>query len=381
MGAKILVIKEEIWYHRYMPDTQIETSHYERQNAVISYCFLGIFILMSRQERFQSSFVRSHARIASVIHLFFLILVIATIYSKNFGSMLIFDFSLSNMAYFVGFGILFLSLCLWIVRSLQGKLPSIQMNALSLKEIARHVTPTGVETIEKIPMALSHVPLVGNLIAAKYGISFYSWERFATWSLLMGVFLLWIDPSMTMMIIWLTMVSIWIIYQSISLAIDDSISLVGDYLPESKTVHIFILTFFTYTKYLISHTHGSLPHWWDISTQITESYTVEKKEKVGEILAFPLVNLAYIIKNIHTVPIREEIVQWCLITLLFISSIYFLSPSMIFFVLFISYTGFLSLRYQWVLAIPGIKELAGLIVRCLNWLSTKSKKETTSFIS
>ncbi|MEI6711264.1 MAG: hypothetical protein WCK88_03390 [bacterium] len=77
----------------------------------------------------------------------------------------------------------------------------------------------------------------------------------------MGVFLLWIDPSMTMMIIWLTMVSIWIIYQSISLAIDDSISLVGDYLPESKTVHIFILTFFTYTKYLISHTHGSLPHW------------------------------------------------------------------------------------------------------------------------
>ncbi|MEI6711265.1 MAG: hypothetical protein WCK88_03395 [bacterium] len=48
------------------------------------------------------------------------------------------------------------------------------MNALSLKEIARHVTPTGVETIEKIPMALSHVPLVGNLIAAKYGISFYS---------------------------------------------------------------------------------------------------------------------------------------------------------------------------------------------------------------
>lgn len=86
-----------------MTDIQIETSRYERQNAVISYCFLGIFILMSRQERFQSSFVRSHARIASVIHLFFIVLVIATIYSKNFGSMLIFDFSVSNIAYFIGF--------------------------------------------------------------------------------------------------------------------------------------------------------------------------------------------------------------------------------------------------------------------------------------
>ncbi len=95
-------------------------------------------------------------------------------------------------------------------------------------------------------MALSHVPLIGNLIAAKYGPSFYSGERFATWSLLMGVFFLWIDPSMTLMIVFGSLVTIWIIYQSISLAIDDSISLLGDYLPESRSVHIFLLTIFTY---------------------------------------------------------------------------------------------------------------------------------------
>ncbi len=167
-----------------MPDTPIETSREERQNAVISYCFLGIFILLSRQERFQSNFINSHARVASIIQFLFLCLVIMTIVSGNFGSMLIFDFSLSNISYFIGFTLLLISLGIGIIRALQGKKPSLQIRALSLREIARHVTPTGVDAIEKIPMALSHIPLIGNLIAAKYGPSFYSGERFATWSLL-----------------------------------------------------------------------------------------------------------------------------------------------------------------------------------------------------
>lgn len=123
------------------------------------------------------------------------------------------------------------------------------------------MSPTGVDTIEKIPMALSHIPLVGNLIAAKYGASFYSGERFATWSLLVGIVFFWIDPSMTLVIVFASLVTLWIIYQSISLAIDSSISLLGDHLPESRTVHIFLLTLLTYTWQLVSHTHGALPHW------------------------------------------------------------------------------------------------------------------------
>jgi hypothetical protein len=98
--------------------------------------------------------------------------------------MLIFDFSISNIAYFVGFILLLISLSIGVIRALHGKNPSLKIKALSLREIARHVTPTGVDAIEKIPMILSHIPLIGNLIAAKYGVSFYSGERFATWSLL-----------------------------------------------------------------------------------------------------------------------------------------------------------------------------------------------------
>lgn len=67
-----------------MSDNSHETSQYERQNAVISYCFLGIFILLSRQERFQSHFINSHARVATVIQFLFVCLVVMMIYSGNF---------------------------------------------------------------------------------------------------------------------------------------------------------------------------------------------------------------------------------------------------------------------------------------------------------
>jgi len=67
-----------------MSETSIETSQYERQNAIISYCFLGIFILLSRQERFQSHFINSHARVASIIQFLFLCLIALTVRSGNF---------------------------------------------------------------------------------------------------------------------------------------------------------------------------------------------------------------------------------------------------------------------------------------------------------
>lgn len=90
-----------------MDYTSTDITREERQNAVISYCFLGIFILLSRQERFQSHFVNQHAKVASLIQFLFLGLIITSIYSQNFWSMLIFDFSLSNIVYFFAFMVLF----------------------------------------------------------------------------------------------------------------------------------------------------------------------------------------------------------------------------------------------------------------------------------
>jgi hypothetical protein len=67
-----------------MTHNYTDISPEERQNAVISYCFLGIFILLSRQTRFQSDFINSHARVASIIQFLCILLVFLTIRSGNF---------------------------------------------------------------------------------------------------------------------------------------------------------------------------------------------------------------------------------------------------------------------------------------------------------
>lgn len=354
-------------------------SQYEKQNAIISYCFLGVFILLSRQERFRSAFVKGHARVATIIQFLFVLLIISSIYSNNFGSMLIFDISLANILYFILSITLFSGLAIGVLRALQGKPPLIHLSSLTLWEIKRHITPTEVDGIETIPMILSHIPLIGNFVAAKYWEKFYSGERFATWSFIVIIVLLWIDPSMTLAILFAAVVSIWIIYQSISLSIDGTMIVLWDRLPTARDVHISLLTFTTYLSELMSHTKGTLPSWQWISERISNSYHRDKT-LTGEIVAIPLVNIPYIVKNIHTASIRHEVIQWIMISVTFIGAL-FLSYSTLFFVLYIGYVGFLSLRYQEHLTLPILSEIAALIQKWLQWSQNKSKKKTVTFTS
>lgn len=53
-------------------DTPVFPTITEKHNAMISYCFLAPFMLISKQEQFTGKFVRSHARYATMLHLAFL---------------------------------------------------------------------------------------------------------------------------------------------------------------------------------------------------------------------------------------------------------------------------------------------------------------------
>lgn len=73
----------------------------ERHNAMISYCFLAFFMLISRDERFSNHFVRAHSRYAVLIHIGFLLLIGILIYSRNFDSIIIFEVSWVHILIFV----------------------------------------------------------------------------------------------------------------------------------------------------------------------------------------------------------------------------------------------------------------------------------------
>lgn len=381
MGAKTLVIIRGIWYDRVMESNNDEISQYERQNAVISYCFLWIFILLSRQERFQSNFVNSHARVASVIQFFFLCLIAMAIYSRDLTSMLIFDFSLSNIVYFIGFWILLASLVAGMITALRGKMPRIHLRSLSLTELGNHITPKTVDSIEKIPMVLSHLPLIGNYIAAKYGSSFTSGEKFGTWSVIISILFIWISPSMTLLIIFWSLISLWLIYQSISLAIDENIILLWDYLPDANHVHIFLATLMTYTRWLIVHDHDILPSWREIQILTTKQYHTSTDKTIPERFTLPLINIYALLKNYKNTVLQPEIIQGYLITILFLVGILLQDKSIIFLAIFIGYIGFLSIRFGKYLYIPFLGELAVFLQKCFIWAEEKSKKQTTQFPS
>ncbi|MFA6080670.1 MAG: hypothetical protein WC753_04325 [Candidatus Gracilibacteria bacterium] len=381
MADKSLVITQEIGYDRTMDSTGDDISRYERQNAVISYCFLGIFILLSRQERFQSHFINSHARVATLIQFLFLCLIAITIYSGHFTSMLVFDVSLSNIAYFISFGLLLASLATGIIGALLGKMPHIHIKSLSLRELGNHMVPKTVDSVEKIPMILSHIPLIGNYISSKYGNTFASGERFATWSIIASIFLIWISPSMILPIIFWSLMSLWIIYQSISLAIDNHILLLGDYLPRAEQVHIFLITLGIYTKGLLLHDHNALPNWTAIYLSIEKTYHRNTEQNIPERFPIPLVNIYSLLKNYKNTALQPEIIQGYSITIIFLVSILRQEYTLTFLTLFIGYVGFLSLRFGRYLDIPLLGEIAVFLQKIFVWAEKKSQKQTSQFPS
>jgi len=381
MGAKTFVIIGEIWYDGVMENNRDEISQYERQNAVISYCFLWIFILLSRQERFQSNFINSHARIASVIQFFFLCLIGMTIYSGNFTSMLIFDFSLSNIVYFIGFWMLLAGLVAGMITALRGKMPQVHLKSFSLKELWNHLTPKTINSVEKIPMIVSHIPLVGNFIAAKYGSTFASGARFGTWAVCMSLCLIWISPNILPLIIFWSLISLWIIYQSISLAVDDEIFLLWNYLPDSIQVHLFLTTLDIYAWWLLAHDHKSLPNWWEIYISVKQNYHQNNEKNLSEKFVLPVINIYFLLKNYKNTILQPEIIQGYLITILFLVGILIQDMSIVFLALFIGYVGFLSIRFHKYLYIPFLGELAFFLQKCFVWAEEKSKKQSTQFPS
>lgn len=90
-------------------ETPLLPSSTEKHNAMISYCFLAPFMLLSKQEQFSSQFVRSHARYATILHIGFIILIISLIRSRNFASVIIYDLTWVHVILSIlFFGLLFL---------------------------------------------------------------------------------------------------------------------------------------------------------------------------------------------------------------------------------------------------------------------------------
>ena len=104
------------------------------------------------------------------------------------------------------------------------------------------------EESEKFPLILSHIPFIGIYLAEKYGHSLVYGARWGTWATLVAVLLLWIDPSLFLLVIWIILCTLWIVYQSITVFSDNTLHLMGEKLPTLRDVQIRMKSVYHYVS-------------------------------------------------------------------------------------------------------------------------------------
>lgn len=349
----------------------------EKHNAIISYCFLAPLMLISQQEQFRSTFVRAHAKYASLLNLCFFILIIFLIRSQNFGSLLMFDAlqfqaSWDHILLFVLFGGVLLATFAGMISAMRGVHPQLWIHT---RIIGNYINNTASQTIwekEKIPVILSHLPFLGIYLSGKYGGNLISGARWWSWCFVIAALLVSVDSSFFLLVIWIILSTLWVVYQGVLVLSEDSIHLIGEKLPSSHDVHIFLRSLFQYSKRLFNH-DNVLPVWSQILQQERWKYQEISTTVFSPIISLPFINIF----PLFSIWKKQEwnsvhALQATLITLFMLYFI--LSGTMwgIMVMILASFFGFCQIHFSQKLNIPFLSEIALFWIMIRSWKHKKS---------
>ncbi len=348
----------------------------EKHNAMISYCFLGPLMLLSRQEQFSSAFVRSHAKYASLLTLCFLILVVFLIRSQNFGSLLMFDAlqfqaSWDHILLFILFGFLLLASFWGIISAMRWAKPQLWISFGGINDYMIKSSPQNIGEKEKIPVIISHVPFLGLYLSDKYGGNLVPGARWWSWCFVIAALLVSLDSSFFLLVTWIILCTLWIVYQWVRVLSEDSIHLIGEKLPSANNVHIFLRSALKYSKRLLNH-DNSLPVWSDILLQEKESYQEQSDTVLSPTLSIPFINIVIISSLWKKHQLSQAALQGLFITLFTIFSIVTGSTWSLMISLLASFYGFSQIHFHQKLNIPFLSEIAFFSIMIHNWRSKKS---------
>jgi len=350
----------------------------EKHNAMISYCFLALFMLFSPREEFKNTFVRSHSRYAALIHLWFLLVIIFLVYSRNFSSVIIYDFSWMHAGLFIIFFWLLVLLWNGLYSAFMWEKPRMNMTSLSLKnlekEFSKEVT---VSEEEKTLILLSHIPFFGIYLSAKYGGKTEDGEKFGTWLFIALMVAMTIDRSLVIFIMLLIVAIFWLVYQSIGDGKTGKIHLLGDRLLGGREVHLILKSLLRYIRDIFNHT--SIPSFGKIYEDYKSLYENKKREKCSPFLFIPLINILFIIRLWKKTEFKFTLIQGILISIISIYAV--ITGGMM--------LGMLSIMawFWWYTQsifdkntdIPVLSECSEIFIKIIEWKKNKSISEQTHF--
>lgn len=334
---------------------------------------------MSRQEQFMGSFVRTHARYATVLHIAFLALIIWLVRSRNFSTVIIYELSWIHVILFILFFILLALLGSGIMNALRWKKPRISLKELSMSNFEKEfTTEEAVTEDEKTPIILSHIPFLGIYLAAKYGGKLSQGEKFGTWFCIIWIISVYIDPSLTLLITLTVLTIFWIVYQAVGTANNSTVHLLGNRLLGGRDIHIYIKSIFRYAREIFQH-EQKVPSWNEIYEKTMSSYMESSPLERSAFLFVPLINLPLIFRLRKITEIQKYTLQWTLISIGFIYSLIIWSTTIGVLMCLAGFWAYVQTLFHKSSDIPLISEISEIVLYAIKWREEKSKPEQIVF--
>lgn len=350
----------------------------ERHNAMISYCFLAFFMLISRDERFSNHFVRAHSRYAVLIHVGFLLLISTLIYSRNFDSIIIFEISWVHILIFIWFFLLLGVLGIGIYRAMIGEEPHFSLQGITFSELKWIGNEVVIDEKQKVPLLLSHIPFLGLYLSEKYGNFLSGGTKFGNWSFVLASVFLWLDPSMTLFIVWLCFVTFWIVYQAVLVSSGDNIRLIGHRFPSSRDVHVILRSVWKYTQAMLKH-GNILPDWRQMRQIEEENYEKNIMINTNMKLNFPIFNLVEILYLIKKWEVKQNEIQSIIISMVCIYALFMWHTPLLMLVALSTFWLYYQTKGKKDTSLPLVGEIAEIIEKIIEWRKTKSTPQEVTF--
>lgn len=279
-------------------------------NAVVSYflVFVSLTFLWSKQPYLNDPFVKSHVKVAFILHL----LLIGVIYIMSFSfldSIVFFDYSLNTIITIILLLIIFAGIFFWAYKAHLGKTITLweMLKTWNSKRALLQESSTKEITEEQRSILIfAHIPFIGYIFAARHpefkhmkDISLLN-MTVSTFSILLAWF-----GSISLASILMLLYTIWSVYQSIRLILaDDFHSLNTEVIPTPKEKIILQKSIFSYLwnslskktftplkKLVVEHTQRRNKK----EQEIIKSLQWKKDFPLPKILAYiPMVNFIWI---------------------------------------------------------------------------------------
>jgi len=142
-------------------------------NAISSYLMLFIsasFLLNKDNEYINNSFVKSHTKVAFLIHLSFLVTYVIFISFAFLKDVSILNYSLSHILASALFTLLFITLLYWIYRASQSQVFKI-WDIFSITKREKIIDIDNNQTLDekdKLTLILSYIPFIGYFVFGQY---------------------------------------------------------------------------------------------------------------------------------------------------------------------------------------------------------------------